>query len=643
MAYEIEIAYWRKKLGGELPPLQIYSKKARASTEAFTSGSASLAFSAELTKQLTAFADKNNVTRYAVLLTLFKILLVRYTQQYEIIIGTSTLDLLANIRVLRDQVSKSANFLSLLKQVQRTIDEARQYGDIAFEKILAELQPTKVDNKSPLFQAKFDFYDDEKFEPKKNAYQGKVDLALTFERKNAKFVTTLEYNSALFKKYFVEGMLAHFQVLLLEAFKNPKKNIFSLPLLTDKERKKILLDWNNTKTPFPNKSIHELFEKQAALTPNVPAVSFVDSSLSYAELNKKANQLAHYLIGQGVAKEDIVAILLEPSPETYIALLAVLKAGAAYLPIDPNLSADRLAHMLNETHAKIVLTQQSLMSKLAEQNVQAIYLDRDAKIIAEEKPQNPRIKIVANQLACVIYRFNDAGVPQGILLEHRGVSSLSTLRSFDKQAERQCVVQFNPFASDAAITDFFIALLRGDELLILPPDMMDASMEWVNFLSAKQVKAAIFPTSLLITLPPEKLTFLQTVIALGEPLPLEVANRWAKGRHLFQAYGFAETTIWTTLNEHKPTDKKVTLGRPINNMEIYILDANMQAVPISLPGELHIGGVGLARGYSNRPELTAEKFIKHPFSSSRKARLYKTGVLARYLPDGQIEYLSVSK
>lgn len=646
-----QLIYWKKILSGNIIPLQIYVDHSQPLSNTISIESTHLNLTDTLVNKLQKFvAEKKDLSLEQLCLAVYALLLMRYAQQDEITISTiiknsiSAANSLDELTPLHIAILDSMTFKQYANQWKKTLKDAQENLPVSFTRILKELNsiiPEK--NNNYLFQVIFDFHtstssnkniDFEHINNKNYCF----DIALQIKQSSENMRIELYYNTKSFSKKMMDDLLMHYQVLLEAAITQPEGTIFNLPLLSKQEKQQILIAWNKTQVDFPNKCIHQLFEEQVKKTPDATAISFENSFLNYEELNRRANQLASYLIKQKVNKEKVVAICLERSPEIYISLLGVLKAGAAYLPLDTEIPADRLAFMLKESQAQLIITQQSLANKLEKLNTPLLCLDTQAKQLVRENDQNPNVNVTTNNLAYIIYTSGSTGLPKGVLLEHRGLSSLSTLSNFDGQTQRR-VLQFAPFAFDASISDCFMALLSGGELCMISKEALGSGFGIVKFLQEKHITAAIFPPSLLMLLPPEAFPELKTVVAVGEACPQEVIARWSPNRRFFNGYGPTETTICATLAECNNPHEKPTIGRPINNTEIYILDAHLQPVPIGIPGEIHIGGVGLARGYLNRPELTNSKFIANPFSAKTNARLYKTGDLARFLPDGRIDFL----
>ena len=422
---------------------------------------------------------------------------------------------------------------------------------------------------------------------------------------------------------------------------NPEQQLRGEESLTDAQRHKLLVEWNNTTREYPqDKCIHRLFEEQVERTPDAIAVVFEEEQLTYRELNARANQLAHYLQERGVGPEVLVGICVERSIEMIVGLLGVFKADGAYVPLDPAYPQERLAFILEDAGVSVLLTQSEQIEKLPPHSARVVYLDKNWEGIVQHSKENPSSSVTSYNLAYVIYTSGSTGKPKGVLVAHKGLCNLatSTIQLFDVQPKNR-ILQFASFSFDVSVGEVIMALVSGATLVLALRDSLMLGPALIGLLRDKAITIVALPPTVLALLPPEELPTLQTVIATGEACNSNLVARWASGRQFFNAYGPTESTIWATLALCTDETQKPSIGRPIANTKIYILDTQNQPVPVGVPGELHIGGVGLARGYLNRPDLTEQKFIPNPFSDESGSRLYKTGDLACYLPDGNIEYL----
>ncbi|HWF18044.1 MAG TPA: amino acid adenylation domain-containing protein, partial [Verrucomicrobiae bacterium] len=479
----------------------------------------------------------------------------------------------------------------------------------------------------------------------------KFDLTLFIEERGKTGVATLEYNTDLFDAATISRMLGHFEQLLKGIVANPARRLSDLPLLTDAERKQLLVEWNQTQTDYPrDRSVHELFEEQARMRPESPVVIFGESCLTYSELDKRANQLAHRLARSGVCAGAVVGICLERSVEMIVALLGILKAGAAYASLDPASPKDRIAMMLEDLKTPVVLIQekfQSLFPNTASGQTEPnlICLDSDWQSIARENDESPKCNISATDLAYVSFTSGSTGRPKGVCVPHRAVVRLAKNTNFATFSPDEVFLQMAPISFDASTLEIWCCFLNGGRLVVMPPEIPSLS-DLSRVIQKHQVTTAWFTSGLfnqLVDEEPEALKSLRQILAGGDVLSsshVKKVMEWPGARRLINGYGPTENTTFTTcytVPVDFTGDRSVPIGRPIANTQCYILDAHLQPVPIGVTGELYTGGDGLATGYINQPGLTAEKFIPNPFKPGEC--LYKTGDLARYLPDGNIEYL----
>ncbi|HEY9806048.1 MAG TPA: amino acid adenylation domain-containing protein, partial [Candidatus Obscuribacterales bacterium] len=418
------------------------------------------------------------------------------------------------------------------------------------------------------------------------------------------------------------------------------------------ERQQLLVEWNQTKTHYPPLCAHQLFAAQAEHTPDAIALIYQDQHLTYRQLDQQANQLANYLQQQGVGPEVLVGLCVDRSPEMVISLLAIWKAGGAYLPLDPHYPSDRLQFMLADAEVEVLVTRSPYLQLFNSQARQLVYLDQDQEAIALQSQVAPLVQTTPDTLAYVIYTSGSTGQPKGVLVEHRGLSNLIEVQRqlFNPQTGSR-VLQFASLSFDASIFEIWMALANGATLYLAPQTALLPGLDLLEFLRHHAITHATLPPSILSVLPAGSLPKLQILIAAGEACSRSLVQRWAPGRRFFNAYGPTEATIWATVAELTVDSVKPTIGRPIANTQIYILDSDRQPVPIGVTGEIYIAGVGVARGYLKRPELMVEKFIPNLLSKEEGDSLlcsnemkildsssflpplsYKTGDLARYLP-----------
>jgi amino acid adenylation domain-containing protein/non-ribosomal peptide synthase protein (TIGR01720 family) len=661
---EEQVAYWKQQLAGSPALLELPTDKLRPPVQSFQGASLPLQLNLELMAKLKQLSQQTGVTLFMTLWSAFATLLCRYSGQTDIVIGSpianrtlsqteSVVGFFVNTLVLRLNLSNNPSFETLLQQARQVALEAYTHQDIPFESVVEELKPVRNLSHSPLFQVMLVLQNTLTSESEVNLAGlnvapiereqviAKFDLTLALEEKDEGLAGELEYNTDLFESATIARWIEHFKMLLTGLVTHPQQSIHELPLLTKVEQEQ-LLAWNKTTTDYsPDKTLVDLFEEQVNKTPDAIAVVFENQSLTYQALNTKANQLAHYLQTFGVKPEVLVGICLERSLEMIIGLLGILKAGGAYLPLDPAYPVARLAFMLEDAQISVLLTHSILKEKLPETATTKIYLNIEAEKISRLSAENPANKAKPENLAYVIYTSGSTGQSKGVLLEHGGLCNLAQaeIKAFGIQYD-SCILQFASLSFDVATSDIAMAFASGASLNLITQDATLSPQELVHILKEQSITHFEIPASVLTTLPFEKLPTLQAFIVGGEACPPNLVAQWSTEQRFFNAYGPTEATVCATFFENQGTSfSTLPIGKPIANTQAYILDTYLQQCPVGIPGELHIGGIGLARGYLNRPDLTAERFIKNPFNQAPNARLYKTGDLARYLPDGNIEYL----
>lgn len=678
-------AYWQRQLAGSLPVLNLPTDRPRPPVQTYCGARHAFKLSEELTRQIEALAPALEATVYMTLLAAFQVLLYRYTAQEDILVGSPTtgrsqpefsgiVGNFINLVVLRAELSGNPTFKTFLAQVRHTVLAALKHEDYPFELLVERLNLTQDSSRSP-FQVMFILRKLHRFEELSEfislsetearidfgglsaeafalvQQEGQVDLTLEMIETGGALFGVLKYNQDLFDACTVQRMAGHFQTLLEGIVANPEQHISTLPLLSAAERHTLLVEWNDTQVDYPKDVCsHQLFEAQVKRTPDAIAVVFADDHLTYRELNAQANQLAHYLRNLGVGPEVLVAICFERSLLMLVGILGILKAGGAYVPLDPAYPKERLAFMLEDTQAPVLLTQERLLKSLPEHPARVVCLDTDWEGIVPESQENPASGVTADNLAYVIYTSGSTGKPKGTLITHQGlVNYLSWCTQAYAVEQGQRVPVQSSIAFDATITSLFAPLLVGSLVQLLPEDLGIEALSIVLQNSSNYSLVKITPAQLELLarqLPPEKASGrTRAFIIGGENLVAEGIAYWqnvAPETKLVNEYGPTETVVGCCIYQvtnGKHYSGSIPIGRPIANTQIYLLDQHLQPVPIGIPGELYIGGAGLARGYLNRPELTAEKFIPNPFGDARGARLYKSGDLARYLPSGDIEYL----
>lgn len=641
-----QVAYWKDRLAGSPAMLELATDYARPAIKGNCSARCAIFLGEELGNAARALCGASGANLQDLVLTAFGALLSRYSGQADVNIAyqdtvANPRDTSANILVLRSELANDISFAALLAQTNAATHAARLHSDISLTLLAQALGEPLSTSHATFAQAYCSLYPSSPTHSASLAGPlGNFDLCLQLI--NApEFAGEIHYDPDLFKSTTIERMALHFITLLSAAVADAAKPIWQLPVLTPSEYQQIVVDWNATSAPFPEACAHELFEAQAARMPHARAVVFGDQALSYAELNARSNQLAHYLIERGIGRDVLVGVCVARSLDMVIALLGILKAGGAYVPLDPAYPADRLAYMINDAKPALLLSQKSLPVCLHHESTETLFLDADISPFAQHSTDNPECRATPSQLAYVIYTSGSTGKPKGVALEHRGLSNLCVAQAHAFQVDPTSqVLQFASISFDAAVSETFVTLTQGACLHLMRQEALRSAYEITTLLEKSAINIVTLPPSLLAVLPKKPLPALKTLVLAGDAWSPELARIWASGRRLLNAYGPTEGTVCATCFVVEPNIlHTVPIGKPLANVSTYILDAHLQPTPIGVPGELYIGGVGLARGYLKREDLTAERFIPHPFHPQGDSRVYRTGDRARYLADGNIEFL----
>jgi amino acid adenylation domain-containing protein len=663
------LKYWKERLSDAPPLLELVTDRPRLELRSYEGESASRKFKVGLCKKLNELSERVGVKLQTTLLAGWQILLSRYSDSEDIVVGIPQsgravpgterlIGPLSNTLVLRTDLGGEQSFVQLLERVREVVREA-EGAPVQFEGLVEELQPLRNLSYAPVVQVMFGKGEGEPEEPEwggvsfeRMALESKstsLDLQLEIAEVEGELLATLGYNSDVFEAQTIRTMLEHYEKLLEEVVAHPDGRISELTLLTTRERQQVVGEWGQGEAAAVIwQTVPQMFEEQVEHSGENTALVFEGSELSYEELNSRANQLAHYLRAQGVGPEVPVGILLERSVEMVVALLAVLKAGGAYLPLDPDYPVDRLSWMLENSQAPLLLTQQHLTGKLPENIARVVCLDSGSEAFAHGSTENPVNETTPDNLAYIIYTSGSTGRPKGVMISHKGICNrLLWMQETYRLTEADVVLQKTPFSFDVSVWEFFWPLLNGASLLLARPGGHRDPAYLIRLIEEQQVTTLHFvPSMLQVFLNEEALDrcySLQRVICSGEALSLELQQRFFahSNAELHNLYGPTEASVdvanWAC--QRSGERRTVPIGRPIFNTQIYLLDRHLNSVSPRLPGELHIGGVGLARGYAHQPALTAEKFIPDLFSNEPGARLYKTGDLAYYAPDGNIEFL----
>ncbi|BAZ37903.1 amino acid adenylation domain protein [Calothrix sp. NIES-4101] len=656
-----QLAYWQQKLSGELPILQLPTDRPRPTVQTYAGKTLSFVLSTSLSDELKTLSKQEGVTLFMTLLTAFKTLLYRYTNQTDILVGSpianrnraeieNLIGFFVNTLVLRSNLSGNPTFRDLLKQLREVALGAYAHQDLPFEKLVEEIQPERSLSHNPLFQVMFILQNapmrelelpELRVEPlENNSTTAKFELTLAIEDGEQGLIANFEYNTDLFDEITISRLAANFEVLLTGIIANPQQQIGALPLLTTTEEQQ-LLEWGKGEiNRQPELSLHQLFEAQVEKTPDAVAVVFENQQLTYRELNTKANQLAHYLQKLGVKPEVLVGICVERSLEMVVGLLAILKAGGAYIPLDPAYPKKRLGYMLADSQLSVLLTQKSLLENLPTYHGQVVYLDVEGDKISQQNAGNPISKITPENLAYVIYTSGSTGKPKGVQISHAAVVNfLMAMRQKPGLTAQDILLSVTTLSFDIAGLEIYLPLTVGARTVIVSRQEASDGIKLskrLNSCGATVIQATPATWRMLLSAGWRGNKELK-ILCGGEAIDYTLAQQLQeRGKEVWNLYGPTETTIWSAASLVK---NSVAIAHPIDNTQFYILDSYNQLVPIGVAGELHIGGAGLARGYLHQPELTAQKFIHNTFSPNATTRLYKTGDLVRYLPDGNIEFL----
>jgi amino acid adenylation domain-containing protein len=666
-AFAHDLAYWEKNLQGAPALLELPVDRPRPALVSHRGAHRRFRIGPELVRALRDSSRREKTSLFTFFTAALDVLLHRYTGSDDILVGIpladrdrpeveSIIGFLLHTHVLRTRLSGDMTFRDLLAGVQKGVLDLYSHRSPPFDQVVSRVHPERNLSYSPLFQVMINWRDRDQ----QLSFIGLEGLAvesLLAETRTSKFDLTfmltddedavwleLEYSTDLFDEARIERMAAHYQVILEAVAADPEKPLAGLPLLTEVERRLVLVEWNQTERDFPQHPlVPQLFEEQARKTPDAVAVIFDETPLSRAQLNCQANQLAHRLVKMGVGHGQVAAICLERSPDLIVALLAVLKSGGAYLPIDPALPRERRNLMLGDAQPAVVITSESLLSEFSGQTVPLLVLDRERASLEGENAENLPSRAKGTDLAYVIYTSGSTGVPKGVEISHAALLNfLLSMRERPGLAPDDVLVAVTTFSFDIAGLEIFLPLITGAKLVFL--SRRDAADGFRILHHLKAQRATVLqatPSTWRMLLdagwtgdPPLKM------LCGGEALPPELAARLLEqGGELWNMYGPTETTIWSSAGRVTHAAAPIDIGQPIANTQLYILNDALQPVPVGVAGELHIGGLGLARGYRNRHELTAERFVPDPFSTGAGARLYKTGDLARRREDGAIEVL----
>lgn len=661
---ESDLAFWRRQLEGIASGIELPVDFPRLPEPSFCGEQESVSLPAPRVRTLRLLSSREKVPVRVVLLSGFIALLCRYTGLDEIVVGTEVpgrtlegtthlIGPLANQLVLRVDASGNPPFQELIHRVNNVYTAAEAHQTLPFAKLIENTRLERDLSRNPLFQVKFAVDAD----PQVPVFAGMkatrlvlktgaemLDLTLRMGERSDGLELTFSYSTDLFSASTIDRMRGHFEELLKGAAEQPGRGIFELPMLGADERRQLLEDWNQTSLEYPQTCLHQLFERQARATPDRVAISFADKNLTYSQLNARSNQLARHLRKRGAGPDSVVGIYIERSLDMVVALLGVLKAGAAYVPLDPSYPHSRIAFILEDAQIRLVLTQEMLCNRLPSPNAELICLDADWREIMTEEQADLGFAVAPENLAYTLYTSGSTGQPKGVQIEHRNVVNfLTTMRREPGLNPEDVLLAVTTLSFDIAGLELYLPLTVGAKVVI-------ASREQASEAHALERLMRVSGVTTMQATPATWRLLIENgwsgdrslkVLCGGEALPRDLAEQLLpRCGELWNMYGPTETTIWSSM--YRLTDVNWSLapiGRPIGNTRMYVVDKNGQLLPVGVAGELWIGGDGLARGYWNRPELTAEKFMPDPFLNNPGARIYRTGDLVRYLRDGNIQYL----
>ncbi|MDX1700796.1 MAG: amino acid adenylation domain-containing protein, partial [Melioribacteraceae bacterium] len=669
-----QMNYWKNELNEIPEKIDLPIDKPRPSVQTFNGRHIDFQVDELLSSEFSDYAKKVNLTPFMLSLAAFNLLLYKYSNQDTVVVGTpianrnrheieNLIGFFVNTLAIRTDFSGDDKIFDVLKQIREKTIQAYLYQDLPFEKLVDEIKPDRDMSLSPIFQVAFVFQNtsSEKlklpgltFEP--YSYDTKIskyDITLYLEYRNGSLCGTFEYNSDLFEKATIEKMKDHYINILNISIKDPKLPLSRLSLLTESELYSIRNSTHHGSiSDTAIQTVDQEFYRKVEECSNNVALTFSEydngtfftEELTYDLLNKKTNQVANYLKVHGLENEDLVAILLPRSFDLIISILAVMKAGGAFVPIDPNYPEDRIDFMLKDSNAKFIITHEEIQLHDVNPNSKVVELNREIDLIDSENDTNPNLEIYSNNLAYAIYTSGSTGQPKGTLLTHKGLINLANVQGKEFGiTNKKRILQFSSLSFDAFVWETVMALLNGASLNLVSQEIITSQDSFIKLIEALAITTVTLPPSYLSIIPKDvaqDLESLETIIVAGEKCTKELVDRWAGDRQFVNAYGPTETTVCASMFHcKKDHPNNPPIGKPIEGFNLYVLDKYLNPLPQGVPGELYIAGIGLARGYNDLPDLTAKNFLPNPFSANPGSLMYKSGDLVKQLHSGDIEFL----
>ena len=656
-----QLEFWRSKLADGPAVLSLPTDRPRPALQSFQGAVLPVSLPAVLVHALERFSREENCTLFMTLLAAYQTLLARYCAQDDISVGTAVaqrsrpeieglIGFFVNTISLRGDLSGDLTFRELLTRTREATLAAFENQDVPFERLVEEFAPRRALSHAPLYQTAlvlqnmpFDHYASRLSFHEVHNGTSRLDVTLSLWPEEGRLVGNLEYATDLFDKATIEHFFAAFETLLGAAVTAPDRPISQLPLVGVHERKRLLTVAAGPRRKYPDDvAAHKLFERQAEQYPDAVALTFPGQELTYHVLNERANQLAHHLISLGVGPDKLVGLCLERSPELVIGMLGILKAGGAYVPLDPRYPRARLDFILRDAQLELVVTSKDLTEIVAPHKVCPIFVDDPSPAALPCPTSNPPHSAAPHNLAYVIYTSGSTGQPKGALIEHGGLCNfLDVVSDWVDRDRNTRTLQFASPNFDASVLEVFSTLALGGTLCMAPAASLIPGADLVRLLNENRISFLLLPPSALAASPEASLPYLRTLVVAGESCSPKLVDRWATGRRMINIYGSTEASVASTVGECRAGDvRQPPVGYPYQNTEVYLLDRRLEPVPQGMPGEVYIGGIGVGRGFLNRPELTAERYIADRLGPVSGRRLYRTGDLARYRADGNLEFLS---